>query len=400
MEDKEKPGGAEGDDEQKSPGSLTHRAGGVNITITVKDEKDGQKKPGQPKDPKDRPKKPPLYKRRAFLITVPLVAAVLIGAFVLFWLHLRQYVSTDDAYIDGYVSQISSRVSAQVVALHIVDNQFVHKGDLLVELDPTDFEVAMQQAGAQVASSKGHLEEARAQVITAQASIRQADAEADAAKIASENADRDLKRYQEVDARARSRQQLDQALTAQKNAQAQLETALARKISAEANVTNAEASVEAARGELQTSEANRRRAEVNLSYCKIFAPTDGRVTERSVSPGNYVAPGQALLMLVDPNVWVTANFKETQLTHLRPGQPVTIQVDAYPDRKWHGRVDSIQAGSGSRFSVLPAENATGNYVKVVQRVPVKIVFDHGANTNDAPLLSPGLSVEPTVKISS
>jgi membrane fusion protein (multidrug efflux system) len=117
-----------------------------------------------------------------------------------------------------------------------------------------------------------------------------------------------------------------------------------------------------------------------------------------VEVGNYVAPGQALFMLVDPNVWVTANFKETQLAHMRPGQPVTIKVDAFPGIKWHGHVDSIQAGSGSRFSVLPAENATGNFVKVVQRVPVKILFDHNANTNDAPMLSPGLSVIPRVKV--
>jgi membrane fusion protein (multidrug efflux system) len=177
-----------------------------------------------------------------------------------------------------------------------------------------------------------------------------------------------------------------------------LEQAKAKKTSADANVRSSEASVVAAEGEWQTSRASQRRAEVNLSYCKIFAPTDGRVTQRTVEVGNYVAIGQALFMLADPHVWVTANFKETQLQHLRIGQPVAIKVDAYPGPKWRGHVDSLQAGSGSRFSILPAENATGNYVKVVQRIPVKILFDEPVNTNDAVLLSAGMSVVPRVKI--
>ena len=282
--------------------------------------------------------------------------------------------------------------------MHIDDNELVHKGDLLIELDPIDYEVALEQARAQVVSAQGQLAQAQAQIATAKASVLQANAEVEAAQVQFDNATRDLKRYQDVDERARSRQQLDNADTTQKNAWAQLEQAKARKISADANVVSAEASVKAADGQLQTSQANEKRAEVNLSYCKIFAPIDGRVTQRSVEVGNYVAPGGALFMLVDPNVWVTANFKETQLTHMRPGQAVTIKVDAFPGIKWHGHVDSIQAGSGSRFSVLPAENATGNYVKVVQRVPVKIVFDHDANTNNAPMLSPGLSVIPRVTV--
>lgn len=226
----------------------------------------------------------------------------------------------------------------------------------------------------------------------------QSSAEVAAAQTSFENASRDLRRYKEVDERARSQQQLDNASTEQKNAQAQLDRAKAGHTSSEANVITAQASVKASEGELQTSQAGVKRAQVNLSYCKIFAPVEGRVTERTVEVGNFVATGQALLMLVDPNVWVTANFKETQLTRLRPGQPVTFKVDAYPGRKFQGHVDSIQAGSGSHFSVLPPENATGNYVKVVQRIPVKILFEHGVNTNDAPMLAPGMSVTPRVKV--
>jgi membrane fusion protein (multidrug efflux system) len=329
---------------------------------------------------------------------VIIVAVVLIVGLVIVWLIVRQYVSTDDAYIDGHISQISPQISAQLVALHVNDNQLVHPGDLLVELDPTDYEIMLSQARAQTASAQGRLDQARAQIAVARASVVQADAEIMAASVSYDNAMHDLKRYQEVDERARSAQQLDNSATSEKNAEAQLAQTKARKVSAEANVTSSEATVKAAEGELQTSEANQKRAEVNLSYCRIIAPVEGRVTQRTCDVGNYVVPGQALFLLVDPNVWVTANFKETQLELMRPGQPVTIKVDAFPGLKWQGRVDSIQAGSGSRFGVLPPENATGNYVKIVQRVPVKITFEHSANTNDAPMLSPGLSVAPRVKV--
>jgi membrane fusion protein (multidrug efflux system) len=219
-----------------------------------------------------------------------------------------------------------------------------------------------------------------------------------AAQVSLDNATRDLQRYETVDERARSRQQLDNAVTAQKNAQARLEQTQAQKVSAEASVRTAEASVKAAQGEVKTAEANIKRQQVNLGYCRIYAPADGRVTQRTVEVGNYVQTGSAMFMLVSPEVWVTANFKETQLRLMRPGQPVTIKVDAFSNKELHGRVDSIQAGSGSRFGVLPAENATGNFVKIVQRVPVKIVFDDGTNTNDVELLSPGLSVIPKVRV--
>jgi membrane fusion protein (multidrug efflux system) len=361
------------------------------------DQADKAREPQDRKD-KEAKQKPPLYKRPAFIIIVSIIAVVLLAGGIVTWLVVRQFVSTDDAYIDGHVTGVSPRASAQVLALYVRDNQLVHQGDLLVELDPTDYQVALDQAKAQVSSSQGRLSQARAQVGTVEADVAQAVAAVDAAQVQLDNATRDVKRYEEVDERARSRQQLDNSQTAQRNAQAQLKEAQARKAAADANVISTEAAVTAAEGELQTSQANEKRAEVNLSYCRIYAPTDGRVTQRTVEVGNYVAVGQALFMLADPQVWVTANYKETQLSHVRAGQPVTIWVDAYPHLKWHGHVDSIQAGSGSRFSILPAENATGNYVKVVQRVPVKILFDEPVNTNNAVLLSAGLSVIPHVKI--
>jgi membrane fusion protein (multidrug efflux system) len=356
------------------------------------EEKDGKDKKN------DRPKKPPPYKRPAVVISVSIVLLIAIVGGLIYWLHARHFVSTDDAYVDGHVIQIAPQVSAPVVALHVDDNQLVHKGDLVVDLDPTDYQVALEQSQAQRASSQGRLAQAQAQLESAKASVAQAQAEVDAAQISLDNASRDLQRYEAVDERARSRQQLDNAITAQKNAQAQLEQAKAKKVSADASVNTTAASIKAAEGDTRTAGANVRRAEVNLGYCKIYAPGDGRVTQRTVEVGNYIQTGATMFMLVSPEVWITANFKETQLTLMRPGQPVTIKVDAFPDLKLNGRVDSIQAGSGSRFSVLPAENATGNFVKIVQRVPVKIVFDYGGNTNDADLLSPGLSVIPRVRV--
>jgi membrane fusion protein (multidrug efflux system) len=402
--------------------TLTHKTAGVTVTVSIRDDKKGEggknesadekKSEGEEGGEKDKQggkddkgkkgdeknKKPPIYKKPAFIITAIIIAVVLVVGGIILWLILRQFVSTNDAYIDGHVTQVSPQISALTLALHIDDNQLVHKGDLLIELDPTDYQVALEQAQAQVISAQGKLAQAESQIDTARAAVTQSAAEVDAAQVQLDNATRDLERYQNVDARARSQQQLDNALTNQKNAAAQLEQAKARKISADANVTSAEASVKAAQGDVQTAEANQKRAKVNLSYCNIFAPIDGRVTQRTIEVGNYVAPGQALFLLVDPNVWVTANFKETQLKNMRPGQPVTIKVDAFPGIKFRGHVDSIQAGSGSRFGVLPAENATGNYVKIVQRVPVKIIFEHDANTNNAPMLSPGLSVVPRVKV--
>jgi membrane fusion protein (multidrug efflux system) len=296
------------------------------------------------------------------------------------------------------VVQIAPQVPAPVIALHINDNQLVRQGDLMIELDPTDYEVALEQAQAQLAASQGRLAQAQAQEESAKASVDQAAAEVDAAQVSLDNANKDLQRYESVDERARSRQQLDNAITTQKNAQAQLDQARARKVSADASVSTAIASIKAAQGDVRTSEANVRRAQVNLGYCHIYAPADGRVTQRTVEVGNFVQTGSTMFMLVSPTVWVTANFKETQLKHMRPGQPVSIKVDAFSDRELNGHVDSIQAGSGSRFSILPAENATGNFVKIVQRVPVKILFDYGGNTNDAGLLSPGLSVVPKVRV--
>jgi membrane fusion protein (multidrug efflux system) len=193
-----------------------------------------------------------------------------------------------------------------------------------------------------------------------------------------------------------SKSAFDLAQAQARSADADLESARSQVKAAQAQEALSKAAVETATAAVQQAQAKMQQAELNLSYTKIIAPVDARVTARTVEVGNYVQPGQALLALVPTNLWVTANFKETQLTDMRAGQQVELSVDAYPNRKFKGNVDSLQAGTGARFSLLPPENAVGNYVKVVQRVPVKIVFDETLPTNLD--IAPGMSVEPKVKV--
>jgi membrane fusion protein (multidrug efflux system) len=304
------------------------------------------------------------------------------------------YESTDDAFIDGHIIAITPQVSGLVAAIHFDDNQTVRKGDLLVELDPTDYQVALNQARGAEASAKGRLEQSRAGVDTAASAVAEAAAALHSLQATFENAEHDLKRQQGLDERARSQKDLDAAIANRKTAAAALERVEAQRLAAQAQVASAKANVIAAEGDFQKAQADTRRAEVNLGYCRISAAADGRITTKAVDPGAYVTPSNPLFQIVPTQVWVTANFKETQLKDMRPGQPVTVSVDAYPRLALTGKVESIQSGTGSRFSVIPAENATGNFVKVVQRVPVKITLDGAASG----LLAPGMSVEPKVRV--
>jgi membrane fusion protein (multidrug efflux system) len=331
----------------------------------------------------------------AILLVLAIVGAI---AAIQFYVHSQHYESTDDATLEGHVIPISAQVNARVLAVHVQDNQLVKQGDVLVDLDPTDYQVAIDQAKGSLAAMQGKLTEAEAQVPAAQAELDEDKAALDAAQINFDNADRDLKRFESLDDRAVSKQQLDTSTSVQKSDWAAVEQARAKIASAQSQITTAQAVVLAAKGDVEKAAADLQRAQVNLGYCQIKASEDGRVTRKDVEPGAYVSSGQALLALVPPEVWVTANFKETQLTHMRPGQPVTIHVDAYPDHEFTGTVDSIQAGTGARFSMLPAENATGNFVKIVQRVPGKIVFDPNQLDDPTRALVPGMSVEAEVKV--
>jgi membrane fusion protein, multidrug efflux system len=340
---------------------------------------------------------PPRSKKSKVKLFVGVASVIVVVAIIFYYLRcVAPYESTDDAFIDGYVTLISSRVPGQVARLAVTDNQEVKAGDVLVEIDPRDYETSLSQAKADLAAANSQANQSRAQVKVSEAKVAQAQAAVTAAEAEAQRANDDLKRYQSVESRAVSKSALDLAQAQARSANANLEAACSQTNAAEAEVVLSEAGVETATAAAQQAEAKLQQAELNVSYTKIIAPMDGRVTARTVQLGHYILPGQALLALVPKDVWVTANFKETQLTYMKPGQPVQLSVDAYPNRKFKGKVDSLQAGTGARFSLLPPENAVGNYIKVVQRVPVKIVFDEELPTNLD--IAPGMSVVPNVKV--
>ena len=354
----------------------------------------------KPSSPEEKEIAPPPPRKKGRKLKILLVAAgVLIVVVAVTFYYLRfvaPYESTDDAFIDGYLTLISSRVPGQISQLLVTDNQQVKAGDVLVEIDPRDYESSLSLARADLAGAQSQLYQAQAQVKVSEAKVAQAQAAVIAAEAEAQRASDDLKRYESVESRAVSKSAFDLAQAQSRSDNANLDAARSQSKAAESEVALSQASVETAKAAVQQAEAKVHQAELNLSYTKIIAPRDGRVTARTVQLGNYVQPGQVMLALVPPNVWVTANFKETQLTYMRPGQPVELSVDAYPKREFKGRVDSLQFGSGARFSLLPPENAVGNYVKVVQRVPVKIVFDKPLP--DDLDIAPGVSVEPKVRV--
>ncbi len=291
---------------------------------------------------------------------------------------------------------MAPQAEGRVARLLITDNQEVKQGDVLLEIDPRDYQATLDQALANLAAAKSRLEQANAQLLVDQAKVGQEKANVVAAEAQSKLADADLKRYQGAGHLGVSASQLDMAGTQNRSTAAQVDVARNRELAAEAQVNLDKANIQTAAAEVQSTEAAVRTAQINLAYTQVLAPESGFVTRRTVEPGGYVRIGQSLLAIVPRRVWVVANFKETQLDRMRPGQAVVFTVDAYPGVKFQGHVDSVQAGSGSRFTLLPPENASGNYVKVVQRVPVKIVFNDDIDPKY--LLGAGMSVVPKVRV--
>jgi len=427
-------------------------------------------------------------RRKVFLIG-GIVLLVIAIAGLGYWLYARQFESTNDAFIDGDIVQISPKVSSYISKIYVKNNQLVHKGDLLVELDPKDFELKLEQAKAQLATAqsqhglaqatvnlttktaKASQTQARSNVTTAQTNVQQTALAADAkrsminqAQAVARTAEASLAQTKaqvpqaesnvhlaEIEHKRRltlfdkgdiSKEILDQSTNALQTARAQLDAAQKAVIAAQSRVDEANAGVATAnenfkqsvaqidltrsqvdesKGRLQDANAAPERidvsqsqaetaesqigtaqtavdqAERDLSYTKIYAPEDGYVTQKTIEEGQLVQVGAPLMALsLSDDVWVVANFKETQLELMRADQTVDIKVDAYPNETFRGKVQSFQVGTESRFSLLPPENASGNFVKVVQRVPVKIVFDE--KPDHLHLLAPGMSVEPSVKV--
>ena len=335
--------------------------------------------------------------RKRVLPIVVVFAVLILGAVAAYYfIAVRPYETTDDAFVDGHAIQISPQVPGRVLKLFINDNQFVKRGDPLVQVDPRDYDAALAQARANLAAAQSRLAEAQQEVIVSRAKAEQDRAAVSSAEAEAKLADADLARYQTVEKRAISQQQLDAAVATAQSSQASLVVARKKADASDAQIGLDEAQIPTADAGVQQAGAALQQAELNRSYAGIIAPEDGWVTHRVVEQGQYLQVGQALLAIVPRNVWITANFKETQLTYMKSGQPVWIEVDAFPRRKFKGHVDSIQAGTGAQFSLLPPENAAGNYVKVVQRVPVKIVFDE--NDDPSQMLPLGASVVPEVKV--
>lgn len=343
-------------------------------------------------------KRPPWYRR-------PLPAALVIAAMlvltvggVLFWRHARHYESTDDAYVDVVPQRVNPQVAGLVAHVLVNDNQVVAIGQILVEIDRRDFETRLTEARAQQSQAEAQRADAEAQYHVFEAQREQARAAESVAATQATNTARDLKRAQEIwhAGSGISRQELDHAEAQATSAAAQHQAAQKSVAAAEAELTHASRLIDVARAAVRSAAAQVAQAELTLSYTEVRASVAGRVARKTVAPGDYVQPGTDLMAIVPREVYVTANFKETQLTRMRPGQPARITVDAYPDLELTGHVDSIQSATGQAFDVLPSQNAAGNWVKVVQRVPVKIVFDR---LPAEPIrLGDGMSVTATVTV--
>lgn len=330
--------------------------------------------------------------------TLAAIAAVAVAAAtgVYYFQYVLPFESTDDAFVEGHVTAVASQVSGRVAELFTKDNQEVNKGDLLLQIDSRDYEARLAQAQADLTAAKSQLEESRAQFAAAVATEQESIANLAAVEARANYAMTNLARLQSIGISGVSQDQIDAAETQVRSTTADVMVARNKIDAASSQARLCLAKVDTAKANIAQSEAAVRQAELNLSYTKVTAPDAGRVTRRVVEQGNYIQPGQSLLAIVPKNIWVVANFKETQLRHMRPGQLVAVEVDAYPQFKFKGHVDSIQNGAGARFSLFPPENATGNYIKVVQRVPVKIVLDDSPESGLA--LGPGMSVVPKVRV--
>jgi membrane fusion protein, multidrug efflux system len=342
--------------------------------------------------------------RRTWVLAAGIAAGIFVlalGARALWFASTHE--STDDAQVDGHITPISPRIGGFVVSIRVRENQQVKAGDTLVVLDDRDLRARVAQMNAdltaliatvgsrgRVGQAVAQLDQARAAAAAATATVAQADANA-------QKASNDLQRYQALSARnIVSRQQLDAAQAAAAATSAQLTAAQRNAVAAQEQVTAATAALAGSEARVASARAVLDQAELQLSYTVVTAPVNGVVSKKAVELGQLVQAGQPLMSLVPLNdVWVVANFKETQIEHIRPGADATIKADAYPDRVFHGDVESLSPATGARFSLLPPDNATGNFTKIVQRIPVRIHVD--GQTDPAHLLRPGMSVDVTIR---
>jgi membrane fusion protein (multidrug efflux system) len=323
------------------------------------------------------------------------VLIALVGG-ITYWLNIRHYESTDDAFVAARSFSVAPKVGGYVTDIPATDNQHVNAGGLLARIDERDYKIAVDQAKAQVAVAQANIDNFEAQLDSQREQIKQAQAQLDQAKAQLQFAQEEEARAHDLVEKGAGTVQREQQTRSDLQAQqANTARAQAALIAAQLGIKTLEAQLESARAQAQQAQAQLDQANLNLQYTNVTAAQSGRVVKLTGAVGTFVTAGQSLMMFVPDEVWIVANYKETQLADMRPGQPVEVRIDACPNRKLTGRVDSVQPGSGTAFSLLPAENATGNYVKVVQRVPVKITIDNWSG--DVPV-GPGMSVVPWTKV--
>jgi membrane fusion protein, multidrug efflux system len=390
----------ERDHAAEAPPRLRHPHSAGAASPTDASERRPPKEHRRAPDAHDGPSAPPWYRRPlpAGIAAVVLIALVVGG--VLWWRHSRQYESTDDAFVDVVSQRVSPQVAGRVLRVLVNDNEDVAAGQVLFELDPEELQARLAQAQAARVQAEAQLAQAEAQRTIRAAEVDQARAAAAAVATGAANAANDLKRL--LDARAgdeavASAQQVEHARADERSTAAQQRASDKSVAAAEAQLTLVARQIEAARAAVQSATAQMTQAELLLSYTEVKASAAGRVANKTVAAGDYVEPGTPLMAIVPSQVYVTAEFKETQLARLRLGQPVEIKVDAYPDLRLRGHVDSVQPATGNAFTPLPAQNAAGNWVKVVQRVPVKIAIDRLPD-DPSRRLGPGMSVEVKVSV--
>jgi membrane fusion protein (multidrug efflux system) len=342
---------------------------------------------------------PEIPKKRGWMFPLAVVLfclGVAAAVFSYYQKSIAPYETTDDAFIEADATPMAPQVPGQIVKLLVNDNQQVKEGELLLQIDPREYQAKLDQAKAELGAARSRVEQAKAQYAVDQAKVEQEKASVVAAEADAQYAAADFVRFKAVGNLGVSRSEVDLAGTRARSSAAQVDVARNKELAAESEAALDKANIQTAESTVQLNEAAVRQAELDLAYTRLTAPVSGYITHRSIQDGTYVQPGQQLLAIVPRQVWVVANFKETQLARMRPGQEATVSIDAYPQEIFKGHVDSVQAGTGARFSLLPPENATGNYVKVVQRVPVKILLDGPLDPNI--VLSVGMSVVPKIRV--
>ncbi len=336
----------------------------------------------------------PFEKKRVIVPIITAAGFLIFGIFAC--IYSLYFQSTDDAFVEGNIVEVAPKVSGEVIKLYIDDNDEVKKGDVLLQIDKEPYEIAYENALAKLDKAKADLKISNTDINRTDANFNDTIKNIDSEKSKLDFASKDYERYKKliVD-KLCTKQEYEDSKKRFEVAKANYKSALEKSRSAKAIKESAKSKVEASLSEIKRLESEVKRAKLNLSYTTIYAAQDGTISSRKVEEGNYVNIGQPLFSIVSKNIWVVANFKETQIRNMKKGQEVQIKVDTFGGKKFKGKIDSIQRSTGAKASLFPPENAVGSYIKIVQRIPVKIVFDEDISNYN---LSPGMSCVPKVKV--